>query len=609
MALPLFDPRESERGSVLIFFAIVLLTLLTFAGLAIDAGNLYRAQLAAQNAADGASLAITNYVTMRGKYQVESEAAGGTVSADDAQVSAQVTALLRNQVEHLVHVNFASQGFPHLPGNSARSDRSVSVVSQYRTRSLIPSQFRDRRSFEYEVQVRRKVDYLFIGALPFFRDGWSEVTAASTSVRNVSDIVLVLDVSGSLRCPVSGPCTCLDPNSGAACSEDASRYHRLIDAVKDFLRMFDLEKDRIYISVYNLAARGYSLSELRRYLGLQGPANAEQIEQIGEYFKQNLQPGSATNVCDGLMTGLEQIGSASPPPQNPTYVLFSDGAPTAGRFLFADDAVKPTKLDQSNLGAGNYDYDLYTVAWNRKGNIPPGESPYYYGPSLLVESAALRSDVDGEFGVWLEKPAELPPSLMTPGSSLPRCKNGRTRAYPMMSSDPQPAMAQNFGQCLSSFKAHLPGDPQRTYGSEYSPTAATPAHRDWRKQYFHCAIELSDYIREVGKGTIYAIGLGDENPAAPADDPYQLIEDETNRKDIFLSRLAMDLDESNRLRVPDADGAMKRVKFDYREYRDFSDLPDSGKRRAGVYLPTSDAGKLRLLFQHIARKILLKMVE
>ncbi len=285
-------------------------------------------------------------------------------------------------------------------------------------------------------------------------------------------------------------------------------------------------------------------------------------------------------------------------------VVFSDGAPSAGRFLFSDTSVVSTNVDTTVTGLGPYDYDIYTVAWLRRPPIPAGEASYYSGPSLMVDNSALRSPIDGEFGIIMDDPAELP---NPPGA---RCHNGRNRAYPVSAPAAlQDSLENNFSGCLTSFQAHLPGDTNSTYGSQYSPTASTARFRDWRKQYYHCAIEMGDFIRSSGNGTIYGIGLGDVKAGVAATDPYQDIEDDTNRKDIFLSRVMMDVEESGKYQVADANGNLHRLDFDYLEYKDFSEASQDGKRREGVYLPTSDPTQLRLLFQHIARRILLKVVE
>ena len=50
-----------------LLLAIMLVVLLAIAGLAVDSGNLFRAQMALQNASDATSIATVNYITMRGK--------------------------------------------------------------------------------------------------------------------------------------------------------------------------------------------------------------------------------------------------------------------------------------------------------------------------------------------------------------------------------------------------------------------------------------------------------------------------------------------------------------------------------------------------------------
>ena len=60
-----------EAGAVLLLMAGLLVVLLLIVGLAVDSGNLYRAQIALQNAADAASLAGIGYTTTKGKFELD----------------------------------------------------------------------------------------------------------------------------------------------------------------------------------------------------------------------------------------------------------------------------------------------------------------------------------------------------------------------------------------------------------------------------------------------------------------------------------------------------------------------------------------------------------
>ncbi len=589
--------ERPERGSILILTSVVLLGLLIFSGLAIDAGNLYRAQLAAQNAADSAALAMVNFVTTTGKLRVEQDALARSLPpATLNQRSEIITAYLAARAEQLARANMASAGFAHEP-----SRREVKVDSQFRLgdTSVNPGD----PSFAYTVRVYRDVDYLILGSIPLINRKFSGVVASATSDRKVANVALLVDVSGSLGCPRSGDCSCLT-GGGGACPATGRKFDDLIDAVRDFIQLFDLENDRVNLVPYNLAAKTISITELRAFVGRSGAVTDEEVDLIAEYLRTNWIPSGATNLCDAFIEAASTINRVAPE-QSASYVVFSDGAPTAGRFLFAKDAVKPG-LEKSNLGFGDYDYSMFTVDWFRDpATVENGEPAYYSGPSVLLHSANLISDKKNEVGVFLENP-ELPPRP----DGAPRCNDGLS-AVPKVTGTTEVggAVKAVLDPCLSSMKSHLPGDPLRTYGSQYASKTASAAHMDWRKQYYHCAIEMADFLRSSRQATVYAIGLGDPATPSSTGDAYGNINDSLKRKDVFLSRVALDLKTSNSLAPVDGSGAPQRQEFDYTEYRDYADLTTASKRQYGLYLPTHDSTDLRLMFQQIARKLLLRLIS
>ncbi|HQH26895.1 MAG TPA: hypothetical protein PLP17_05810, partial [Oligoflexia bacterium] len=94
-------------------------------------------------------------------------------------------------------------------------------------------------------------------------------------------------------------------------------------------------------------------------------------------------------------------------------------------------------------------------------------------------------------------------------------------------------------------------------------------------------------------------------------DPYQNINDDFYRKDIFLSRLALDpvqksvVDSAYSSRF----GVAQAPEFQYDSYTTLAAASPGAAKSKGIYLPAYDAADIRLMFIEIARKLLLKLVE
>lgn len=624
-------------GAILILAAISIFILLAVVGLSIDSGNLYRARLALQNAADAAAVGTVGYINMYGIMQFEED--NNVRTGTDAQKKAALEPLLEKKATALVRTSLARTPYAHVP-NSAND--KVEVWGYYYpgtegiNGNLAAGQ--GRSLFEFKVKVQRKIDFLIMDLLPFIGLKDATLKVEARSQRTVANVSLILDLSKSMACPKNNValCQCLEPDRGAiACPGAPSRkFDVLIEGVKDFLKYFDLDEDRIAFIPFNIGA-GLNLPQetlnmlnnpddnaltldiidrLGPIYGINRPITVAKVNQVTAMIGGLLRPRAGTNLCDGLMEGWGALDTVAGG-ENHAHVIFSDGAPTAGRFLFTNNAAKPAKLDPITIGGGMgpYDYTHYSVQWVLNQTQWAGcPEKYYAGPSLLIDNGlvTLEEGLGGGLANLLAPPlgterchyeTEAPPVTQAP--AVDECND------PANSSTAQ-AATEVFSPCLNSLEAHMPGEPGTTYGAGYTGNSFA----DWREQYYNCAVELSDFMRQPPRrGTLYVIGLGTVNPSyAPGTtDPYQGIEDSFHRKDIFLSRVALDPAYLRSANYEDANGDL--IEFDYDEYinqateKTFDVWASRGRKYNGKYLPTDNADEVPHLFVAIARKILTKL--
>jgi hypothetical protein len=591
-----------EQGAVLIFVALLLVAVLAVVALAIDSGNLYHAQLALQRAVDAAALDAVNYTLKMGKTEFLSIA-----SASDYEQIAPIQTYLEQLSTRTVHANLDEAGYPRLSGETEKD-----VEGKYSPPGSFTGEENSGTVFEYEVSAHRKIHYLLADKIPLFSSDSLVLAARAKARRNVANIALILDVSNSMNCPVSGSCDCLATNS---CPSDGNRrMDALASAVKKFMLMFD-NKDRIILVPFNImAGTPVNWQAERESYGFDPETTTEADIQsyITDLFSRWV-PRSNTNICDAFMQTHAEMNALVPNAQA-AYVFFSDGAPTAARLLFSEAAAngKPIEPRTYQNGGGNtHDYLSYSLQW--KNN--PADTVFFTGPSVLTQSGMIRFDYQlpeppspGFYG-----PDEMGERASFPSDDTKGC--GPDNPSPVLAANQRDTAANDvFSPCLNSLEAQLPNNPSRTYGSNYSGPAGFGR---WQEQYYNCAIELADDIR-AKKGTFYVIGLGDKelNPADPTD-PYQNAGDTTYRKDHFLARVANDYEAAVPAPKPWPSPRPTPLSFAYDSgtkrgyvgYKGYENSFLSKTEHRGKYLATSNADELRLLFEQIARKIKLKLAS
>ena len=104
-----------------------------------------------------------------------------------------------------------------------------------------------------------------------------------------------------------------------------SKADRLREASEAFLRKFRDSRDRISLITYNLVGR---LVRSNR----EGFVVDDWVNDLTTNTTGDFSPKGHTNTSDALYVGYEDYRTLNN--QKINYVLFTDGPPTAGRFLF-----------------------------------------------------------------------------------------------------------------------------------------------------------------------------------------------------------------------------------------------------------------------------------
>ena len=529
-------------------------------------------------------------------------ASGTTPGADAADADPKITQYLNEVTKGIAVQNLEAAGYPDgykRPG-VADSDYDTGFTGTYRSGGNGASA---GAVYEYEVEVRKKVDLYLADLLPNM-DTSDEVVAGAKSRRNKAHTVLVLDHSHSMGCPSEGDCSCLSDPSVGAC-QGKLKMDDLLDATADFYAMFDVFRDEIVVVPFNTAAITRKVTDLLRIANINF-GNMNLVGQgVARAILQDYPPEGLTNMSDAFIQTIGAIDDVMAGSKESISVVgFFDGGATAMRALFSDTADLP------RFGEG-YDYTHYSIEWLQPNGV---KNP---GPGVLVPSGMMDIGY-----IDPNPPAMVNTSVPSCSPALPIEVNSADEFAPAA----QTTFASEEGPCLNSLETHIPGDPARTFGRNYGGVDANCANcpqkgfEDYLEMYSNYPIQLADYIREQKNGTIYVIGLGPVNPALQAmednpdadpaevaaglnvppvdpNDPYWNVFDNFYLKKPLLNRIAMDFKTADQY-----------PEFNYSGYNSYEILRSGNPEKAGIFLPTADTGELRQLFKQIARKILLQLI-
>ena len=519
--------RQRQRGAVLIVMVVALPVLLMLASMAIDVGNYYRHYILLQNAADTGALAGIAYAMTADDLHPESAETRETQVEGKAREVVQQNLALKGVTAEQIEVTYSD------------ADSVIRVELENSYRGL----------FGY-----------FKLATPFF------AAVVAESRRSNANVELVLDFSSSMRCPQSGSCDCMQLGAPQNCEELGVplKVDDLRSAVSAFVERFDPVRDRVGVTVFNIAA---AVPVPMRSAGVGFDADA-----ISSAL-QSQNPMSNTNLADGMLTAVGDIAAAGLDSNENRFVLvFSDGAPSAGRFLYGPPNVN--SLDPTGEAADEFDYMHFAV--QSEGQIRP---------SLLVKS----------FGLSIDHLSPLPPAG-EPGEFVPACSPSAEEAS-------EGAGGMNaLSDCLDNLGFKMPGS-STVYGADCG--GSIDLGECWLRQYYNTAIQASDLVRQM-KGSVFVVGLG---PAASqlvsGGDPYQDSTDLFGRKDVLLSRIAFDYLEA--IPVSSEIHGQLHPEFNYSNYTGYQSWYNSAPQLQGRYYSTPNSNELVAIFDQIARKMLLRL--
>ena len=397
-----------------VMFLILVGLFLTFAAFALDLGNLYLWQLRLDKAARAGALAGIGYRGLHG-YTAASTDFGQGIT--DAAKSA-------------VRDNLKTHGL--FSGTPTEEDGKFAISPTY-----------DPNNDSLKVEVTYHIPTILVGKLsnvlgfgfnsdPTQSSGGPERilhTRAHTAALSAANVVLLLDVSGSMLCPITTNCACRRNNT---CPEgEDTKLSRLVTGVQTFAQFFNPQRDRISVIAFNLAARRLfsftdnvpnnpqplllsSATLLDAITDPSGSTNVPQPTTAQEFFSNpatlgdglTALAGSNTNHCDALAEGIFELenlstalygppGAGEPADRRqlqPFVVLFTDGAPNAMRGIFNADEINPNGCDRYNNGnreseacPNSTDFYHYALEW--VAGQPNGQPLTYRGPGPFVQRA------------------------------------------------------------------------------------------------------------------------------------------------------------------------------------------------------------------------------
>ncbi len=476
-----------ERGLFLPLVAMMLFSIFAVIGLAVDGGNLYQARVDLQSSMDAATRAASKKFA---QYAHTNRGTGFEM-------------MVRDDVVRVMKANIiAARG--QIPNFPAIDSFDVDVTEETITaRAVWP--------------VRLYILGNFPGYTPTVN-----VTVVSRSLARKLMISLIMDTSLSMVCPSTGnDCSCskLIP---PVCPQP--RILHVITAAKDFLDLLNPARDLVDITWYSVSAiTDFTMDFSRRGKGFNKADALNHLENISAGY--HLQ--GSTNTCDGV----HQSYQGTYPPTlkqhrgNVGRVLFTDGAPAAGRFFFARPKAALPANNVLGLAATSHDYTQWATNWVTF-NQYVGSDPT--GSRIPSVSRLAKSRVPY---AWLRG---SPPGIIAGDRYWPAYPAGLDSTVSCsISSKTDPAIA--YQQCLEDFSFNTPDG--KTWGG-------TTSFYDYHEQFYHCVIAMSDFARLKGS-VIYAISLG-ANPAISTD-PYQNALDDHTRKDCLLARVAYDPEKMNLL--------------------------------------------------------------
>lgn len=400
-------PSSNQGGFMTVMFLILLGLFLTFAAFALDLGNLYLWGLRLDKAARAGSLAGLGYRGVHGWND-----ASTTTGNSDLIIAA----------KQAVQDNFQAYGVSldssNITVNYSSVNDSIGVTVSHTPSTILIGKLDRILNYGFNAQQNAAGNSIPMSAT-------LSLKRRHEASLNRANVVLLLDVSGSMLCPAPGqdpaaypePCSCRKAN---ACGGAITKLDRLVTAVQRFANHFNPDRDRISVIAFNLAAQrlySFGTGAVMRNAPSPHPSLAGTTAyQFLTNRNGNLGTvltalaGSNTNHCDALAEGIRELedlsktllgnddGTATRDRRNlqPFLVFFTDGAPNAMRGIFTSGQIPPGQCDTYNAGVrsnagncGTEDFYHYALEWV---TVDGGVTKQYRGPGPFV---ARQTDGDG----------------------------------------------------------------------------------------------------------------------------------------------------------------------------------------------------------------------
>jgi hypothetical protein len=661
--------RSNHQGYVMVFMAITLGLFLSFAAAAIDMGNIYLWKLRLDKAARAGVLSGLGYRSLKGWqtiYGGEPQFNGSEPLRKNAALSSEMQKLLTGTNQ--VVIDNLQASFP--PGTTSRNMEDLKPTTpDYATvLQSLPNDAYNPVTDELEVSYQYDVPTFLVGRASKMLGfntvcGESQgtkcrVTTTQRAQLDYANIILLLDLSGSMNCNV-GDSNCACRNTGTCGAPGTTRVLDILrpaavmngsSALEHFYKMFNPFRDRISVIPFNMAAT-VSFGFLNQQTN--GPQSFGANQEIfGNGFKRvisSLTATSNTNPCDAFAQAIGQTNTlftalqgANPTLQQqdmrPFVVLFSDGAPNAMRGVFQNltDAAN-TAINTNNLPNDWYHFALeWAISRNTSTETYTGPAPLVNaaGSSLfnftpthqVLRPAAAQGAANLPCGdVWFNKSATdtsqpffqaaLDSSITVPPGRNPGCLTPARGSSNM----------QNFFIPNTQYQAGVLGVPPNFE----SPNAPGEIALTFDHLPYYCTIEAADYLRQIFGATVFSIGLG--NPdinVQSCPDPFQNAADSFVRKDNFLARVAFDPDTVgptgflrrydfstqgtvaiNQQNCPDHPHINSNMPIGYTSALGVTGPASLGQRTQGRFYGTNVPGQLPLLFSQVAKQILLRLTS
>lgn len=398
-----------------VMFLILLGLFLTFAAFALDLGNYYLWRLRLDKAARAGASAGLGFRGIQ----------GWTYSNTNV-------AAVENAARIAVQDNLRAYGFDvadgQIPVTYDPVSDSISVEVRHRPSTILIGKLDNIINFGFNSQKNAVGNSTPISAT-------LNLTRTHVANLNRANVVLIIDVSGSMLCPIPAedpslslgnpPCSCRRSNS---CGTATTKLDRLVQGVQRFAQHFNPTRDRVAVIPFNLAAvRLYSFTGGESFRSTRNRVAIPNASGVGNFLNANSttaehfltnaatlgtalrnMAGSNTNHCDALAEGILELeglsavdllteNSANPETDRrnlePFVVLFTDGAPNAMRGIFNPTVLPPGQCDTYNGATrsltGNCttsDFYHYALEWVVTES---GVTKQYRGPGPFVERALV----------------------------------------------------------------------------------------------------------------------------------------------------------------------------------------------------------------------------